>query len=82
MQLYPDGFDMFFVEPLYILAYQFFKMLMVFSENRTNKTVSAITTAIRNNSQVISPSIITQATMQENMFARLQNVKKCSSCGK
>ena len=55
---------------------------MVFSENRTNKTVSAITTAIRNNSQVISPSIITQATMQENMFARLQNVKKCSSCGK
>ena len=57
-------------------------MLMVFSENRTHKTVRAITNPVRDNLQVTSPAIITQATLQENMFARLQNVKKCASCGK
>lgn len=57
-------------------------MLMVFSENRTNKTVNAMPTTIRMNTQVINPSFVTQVSLQENMFSRLQNVKKCTNCGK
>lgn len=57
-------------------------MLMVFSENRTSKTVKPMPTTIRMNTQAINPSFVTQVNLQENMFSRLQNVKKCTNCGK
>ena len=58
-------------------------MLMIFSENRSNRIVNA---APRTNTLGVpvatTPTNISSAILQENMFTRLQNAKKCTSCGK
>ena len=57
-------------------------MLMIFSENRSHRVVaSPPRTNILGvpNSTPFNPLT---SVLQENMFARLQNAKKCTSCGK
>lgn len=57
-------------------------MLMIFSENRTHKVVAAAPRTNILGIPVPSPSNLSTATLQENMFTRLQNAKICTSCGK
>ena len=57
-------------------------MLMIFSENRSRRVVSAAPRTNMLGVPVPPPCNVSAATLQENMFTRLQNAKKCSSCGK
>ena len=57
-------------------------MLMIFSENRSNRIVNAAPRTNTLGVPVATPTNISSATLQENMFTRLQNAKKCTSCGK
>lgn len=55
---------------------------MVFSENRTNRVVSAQQQSMRNSSVNVQTNIQPTTLLQYGMFVRLQNVTKCTSCGK
>jgi len=57
-------------------------MLMIFSENRRHRVVAAAPSTNVLGVPIASPSNMSTATLQENMFTRLQNAKKCTSCGK
>ena len=57
-------------------------MLMIFSENRSHRTVTATPRTNMLGVPVAPPCNISSAILQENMFTRLQNAKKCTSCGK
>ncbi len=57
-------------------------MLMIFSENRSHRVVAAAPRTNMLGIPFTPPSNMSAATLQENMFARLQNAKKCTSCGK
>lgn len=57
-------------------------MLMIFSENRSHRTVNVAPTTNMLGVPVAPPANISSAILQENMFTRLQNAKKCTSCGK
>jgi len=57
-------------------------MLMIFSENRSHRTVNVAPRTNMLGIHVVTPSNMSSATLQENMFTRLQNAKKCTSCGK
>ena len=57
-------------------------MLMIFSENRSHRTVTAVPNTNMLGIPVVAPSNVSSAILQENMFTRLQNAKKCTSCGK
>ncbi len=57
-------------------------MLMIFSENRSHRVVAPAPRTNILGLPVASPSNMSAATLQENMFTRLQNAKKCTSCGK
>lgn len=54
---------------------------MIFSENRTNRVVSVRPTVSKTGAPN-TYSAKNTATLQENMFSRLQNATKCKSCGK
>jgi len=55
---------------------------MIFSENRTHRVVSAVPHTNILGLPIAPPSNLSALTLQENMFTRLQNAKKCTSCGK
>ena len=55
---------------------------MIFSENRRHRVVAAAPRTNVLGIPVTPPSNMSAATLQENMFTRLQNAKKCTSCGK
>jgi hypothetical protein len=55
---------------------------MIFSENRSHRVVAPAPRTNILGIPVASPSNMSTATLQENMFTRLQNAKKCTSCGK
>ena len=57
-------------------------MLMIFSENRTHRVVAAVPRTNILGVPIAPQSNLSASTLQENMFARLQNAKKCTSCGK
>lgn len=57
-------------------------MLMIFSENRSHRTVTAVPRMNILGIPVAPPCNVSSALLQENMFTRLQNAKKCTSCGK
>ncbi len=57
-------------------------MLMIFSENRSHRVVAAAPRTTLLGVPVAPPSNMSSALLQESMFARLQNAKKCTSCGK
>lgn len=57
-------------------------MLMIFSENRSHRTVNAAPATNMLGIPVVMPCNVSSAILQENMFTRLQNAKKCTSCGK
>ena len=57
-------------------------MLMIFSENRSNRIVNAAPRTNTLGIPVATPTNISSSILQENMFTRLQNAKKCTSCGK
>ena len=57
-------------------------MLMIFSENRSHRVVAAPPRTNVLGIPVAPQSNMSSATLQNNMFTRLQNAKKCTSCGK
>lgn len=57
-------------------------MLMIFSENRSHRVVLAAPRTNILGLPIAPPPDPSTSTLQESMFTRLQNAKKCSSCGK
>lgn len=57
-------------------------MLMIFSENRSHRVVVAAPRTNVLGVLIAPPRDSSTSTLQDGMFARLQNAKKCTSCGK
>ncbi len=57
-------------------------MLMIFSENRSQRVVAAVPRTNILGIPIAPQSNMSSTTLQEGMLARLQNAKTCTSCGK
>ena len=57
-------------------------MIMIFSENRTNKQVPAQPRVQNISNSTYIPPTPYKTNLKSNIFQRLQNVTKCKSCGK
>lgn len=57
-------------------------MLMIFSENRSQRVVAAVPRTNILGIPIAPLSNLSSTTLQEGMLARLQNAKTCTSCGK
>ena len=57
-------------------------MLMIFSENRSHRAFASPPRTNILGVPISTPCNPLTSVLQENMFARLQNAKKCTSCGK
>jgi hypothetical protein len=55
---------------------------MIFSENRSHRVVASPPRTNILGIPISTPCNPLTSVLQENMFARLQNAKKCTSCGK
>jgi hypothetical protein len=57
-------------------------MLMIFSENRSHRVVAPPPRTNILGVPISTPCNPLSSVLPENMFTRLQNAKKCTSCGK